>query len=183
MKRIIAILLIAVMLVSMTACGGKEQGEQGGTDATTTAKTEANKWEGVNFNGESIIVSLSNHAPSFAVTAGAEDSVKYIKGPDTYTTDPVQNAVYDRNKKVASQLGLDIQYQICSEYNSSAPATTLTIIENFVLADLEDAPDVISTMGYGMIRAGIKGDLYNALSTEYENYFDFTQNGWYADFM
>ena len=191
MKRLIAILLAVIMLLSLTACGDnqdptvtKDQNNDQGNGTTTTAPAaESSKWDNVNFNGETIIISLSDHAPSFAVTAGAEDSVKYIKGPDTYTTDPVQNAVYDRNKNISSKLGLDVQYQICSEYNSAAPATTLTIIEGFVLADLEDAPDIISTMGYGMIRAGIKGDLYNTLTTQYENYFDFTANGWYSDFM
>ena len=35
-----------------------------------------------------------------------------------------------------------------------------------------------------MVRAGIKGLLYNALDTEEENYFDLTEeNGWYVDLM
>ncbi len=150
--------------------------------AVTTAAPELDWWEDVNYNGESIIISLSNYEPAFVISAGATNGIKYIKGPDAYTTDSVQNAVYDRNNKVVDQLGLTVTYQECNQYNSS-PDNTLTVIENFVLADLEDSPDIVNTMSYGVVRAGIKGLLYNALDTSRENYFDLSANGWYSDFM
>ena len=181
--RIIAMLLVFSMIViSLASCGGKNPDVTENEGANTTVAQEDSKWKDVNFNGESIIISLSTHEPPEVATAGSTNSIKFIKGPDAYTTDAVQNAVYDRNNKVSRALGLNIEYQECDQYSNSAD-NTLVVIENFVLADLEDSPDVISTMGYGMVRAGIKGMLYNALLDNKENYFDLTTDGWYTDFM
>ena len=159
--KILSMLLVIVMFtLSLTSCGGNTPS---GTPDTTTASEEKadSKWEDVSFNGESIIISLSDYEPMVVVKAGATNSVKYMQGPDAYTTDSVQNAVYDRNHKVETALGLDVEYQTYT-YDSN-PDSTLTVIENYVLADLENSPDIISTMSYGMVRAGIKGMLYNAL--------------------
>ena len=181
--RIIAMLLVLSMIVvSLASCGGKNPDVTENEGANTTVAQEDSKWKDVNFNGESIIISLSTHEPPEVVTAGSTNSINFIKGPDAYTTDAVQNAVYDRNNKVSRALGLNVEYQECDLYSNSAD-NTLTVIENFVLADLEDSPDVISTMGYGMVRAGIKGLLYNALLDNKENYFDLTTDGWYTDYM
>ncbi len=182
--RIIAMLLVLSMLVlALASCGGGNPDANEGNGASTTegAQNES-KWKDVNFNGESIIISLSNYEPSVVKSAGATNSIKYIAGPDAYTTDSVQNAVFDRNRKIATELGLTVIYQECDQYSAAAD-NTLTVIENFVLADLEDSPDVVNTMSYGVVRAGIKGNLYNVLSQDKENYFDLTTNGWYTDFM
>lgn len=84
--------------------------------------------------------------------------------------------------KVAKELGLNVSFQECDLYSSN-PDNTLTVIENFVLADLEDSPDVVNTMSYGVVHAGIKGLLYNALTKDKDNYFDLSADGWYSDFM
>ncbi len=182
--RIISMLLILCMLVcALSACGGKNPDNAKDPDATTETVDTSSKWDDVNFNGDTIIISISSSLPTYAENAGADTSVKYIKGPNDYTTDSVQNTVFERNRRVSDALGLNVVYELCDQYSANTPDLTLTIIENFVLADLEDSPDVISTMEYGIIRAGIKGLLYNALLTEKENYFDFTTNGWYSDFM
>ena len=182
--RIIAMLLALCMVVlTLASCGGNKAPDT--TEKPSGGQmsaTDENKWENVDFGGESIIISLSSYEPAFVVDAGATNSIKYIQGPDFYTTDSVQNSVYDRNNKVASTLNLKVLYQACDQYNYN-PDNTLTVIENFVLADLEDSPDVVNTMSYGVVRAGIKGMLYNALSTDRENYFDFSTDGWYSDFM
>ncbi len=182
--RILALLLICMLLLAFVSCGGDEPSvtTKSPSDDSGTGTVEKDKWDGVNFSGEEIIISLSNYEPNWVISAGATNGIIYVKGPDSYTTDAVQNAVYDRNKKVSESLGLSLVYQECNQY-SQDPDNTLTVIENFVLADLDNSPDIISTMSYGMVRAGIKGNLYNALTKDYENYFDFTTNGWYSDFM
>ena len=184
--RIIAMLLVLCMVVlALASCGGKKTPDTtekpiGGQTGTKDSGEE--KWNDVDFGGETIIISLSTYEPSWILDVGASNSIKYIKGPDAYTTDSVQNAVYDRNTKMAKELNLDVIYQSCEQYNADCD-NTLTVIENFVLADLEDSPDVVNTMSYGVVRAGIKGMLYNALTKDYENYFDFSSDGWYSDFM
>ena len=182
--RIIAMLLVLSMLVlALASCGGGNPDVTEGNGASTTDSAQnESKWKDVNFNGEQIIISLSNFEPTVVKSAGATNSIKYIAGPDAYTTDSVQNAVFDRNRKIATELGLTVTYQECELYSAAAD-NTLTVIENFVLANLDDSPDVVNTMSYGVVRAGIKGLLYNALSTDKENYFDLTTNGWYTEFM
>ncbi len=182
--RIIAMLLVLVMLImTLASCGGKDTPDETKAPASTTSGgTDLSKWDEVNFQGNSITVSLNDYEFAYVRSAGSTNSIKYVKGPDNYTTDAVQNAVFDRNKKAADMLGLNVYYQECDRYNANAD-NTLSVIESFVLSDLEDSPDIVSTMSYGVVRAGIKGLLYNALLTDKENYFDLTANGWYTDFM
>jgi hypothetical protein len=59
----------------------------------------------------------------------------------------------------------------------------LPLVEDYVLADLADCPDIVSLHGYGMIRAAITGLLHNALDYSGYNYFDFSHPGWYSDLM
>ena len=180
--RILTLLLIVCMLCTMlVSCGGEKQPDETTDQSGDQGEQTEDKWAGVNFNGDTIYVSLSEWRPSFVASADAPNSINFMKGPDNYTTDAVQNAVYDRNLTVKEKLGLDVQY-IPTQYSGAADYT-LTVIENFVLADLEDSPDIISTMSYGMVRAGIRGILYNALTQDYTNYFDFTHKNWYSDFM
>ncbi len=183
LKRIISLLLtLCTLCLFLTACGGEKAPDlTDGKDVTTAPPEAVDKWEDVNFGGESIIVSLSDYVPSMAKTAGADHSVKYIQGPDAYTTDSVQNAVYDRNAKVVNALGLDVDYQYVTY--TSDPDYSLQVIEGYVLTDMEDSPDILSAKSYGVIRAAIKGMLHNALKTDDENYFDFTADGWYTDYI
>ena len=185
--RILSLMLVLVMMVSvLAACVGKDPVETKNPSESDNTPTNpddpaTDKWAGVNFKGTEIIMNLNNYEHSSVVSAGTTNGIKYIQGPDNYTSDTVQNAVFDRNKKVTSQLGLNIKYNH-EEYISSK--NTFPAIESYVLADLQDSPDVIQAPSYGMVRAGIKGLLYNALTAEEKNYFDFTkENGWYTDFM
>ena len=181
--KIIAMLLVVCMLVlALASCNGSGEQKETNEPQLTPEADPVDKWEGVSFDGETIIVNLSTYQPNAAIKVGATNSIKYIAGPDEYTTDAVQNAVFDRNKNVAEKLGLYVTYQECDQY-SNDPENTLVVIENFVLADLEDSPDIVSTMSYGVVRAGVKGDLYNALTDKHENYLDLSSIGWYSDYM
>ncbi len=181
-KRIIAMLLLLCTLsLLLCSCSGEKEPSATDDAQTTTAAQDVDKWENVNFGGESIIVSLSDYEPSMAKSAGATHSVKYIQGPDEYTTDSVQNAVFDRNTAVTEKLGLDVDYQYVT-YTSN-PDYSTQVIEAYVMTDMEDSPDILSAKSYGVIRAAIKGMLHNALKTDDENYFDFTTDGWYTDYI
>ncbi len=185
--RIISCLLVLCMMVVLLAsCGEKKPPKD--TTPTTTAPTSGQnqtpqleidpKWDDVNFDGKKIVVGLNEYVayPSL----GSPNSIKYMEGPDDYTTDAVQNAVYDRNNKVISKLGLEVEYT----YGEYASISTLPVIESFVLSDLEGSPDILNAPGYDMVRAGIKGLLYNALDTEDKNYLELTDEyGWYVNLM
>ena len=182
--RILSLVLVLVMMVSaLAACGGEKnpaETKKPSTGNNNSGDAFDEKWADVNFDGTEIILQLNNWEPTSVINAGASNSVKYIKGPDDYTTDAVQNAVFDRNNRVISKLGLDVKYN----EDTYSSAGGLTAIESFVLSDLEDSPDVMQVPAYSMVRAAIKGLLYNALTDEEENYFDITdENGWYTDIM
>jgi hypothetical protein len=172
-------------VLCFASCGGEKQPEetkgQQDNQGDSQGDQAEDKWANVNFNGDEIIISLSTYEVGVVTSSGATNSIKYIKGPDAYTTDSVQNAVFDRNKKVSEKLGLNVRF-LETDYPGVADKV-FEVIENFVLADLEDSPDIINAMSYGIVRGGIKGILYNALTKDYTNYFDFTHENWYSDFM
>ena len=182
MKRFISFLLaVCTLCFCLVSCADSKSGSSGGGEVTNAPDSQEGKGDGVSFNGEEIIVSLSDYVPSMAASAGATHSVKYIQGPDDYTTDSVQNAAYDRNMRVTQTLSINPHYDYVT-YTAN-PDYSLEVIETYVLTDLEDSPDILSAKSYGVIRAAIKGMLHNALKTDEKNYFDFSQDGWYSDYI
>ena len=92
MKRIVCIfLVICMMALSLVSCTGKDNDDTKNPpeDNTPADSGEVDKWADVSFGDESIIVSISNLTYSAAISAGATNAVKYMVGPDSYTTDPV----------------------------------------------------------------------------------------------
>ena len=91
------------------APGGNTPATQAPTPGGNTPATQApvvtdtpavDKWKDVNFGGAEVVMNLNNWEFATLTNAGATNGIKYIEGPDEYTTDMVQNAVYDRNQKV-----------------------------------------------------------------------------------
>ena len=187
--RILSLMLALLMILgALVACGGDKDPVDTKNTYTPDADqnlTDNSKWDGVNFRGEEIIVGINETMNAHLTSAGAPNAVLYIQGPDIYTTDFVQNAVYDRNIKVTNALGINPKYVYVDYSSGSGIEYQAELIENYVLSDLDDSPDLVSWSGYGLVRAGIKGQLYNALTTdEKANYFDISlDNGWYSDFM
>ena len=185
--RILSLMLVFVMALSaLVACGGdKDPADTKKPIGPNQQVTVDPKWDGVNFDGEEIIVGINETMNAYLTAAGSDNGIKYIQGPDGYTTDSVQNAVYDRNIKVTSALGINPKYIYMDHSAGGSADYQAEMIESYVLADLEDSPDLVAWTSYGLVRAGIKGQLYNALTKdEKANYFDIKfENGWYEDFM
>ena len=187
MKRIsvIATVLILCLSVSLFSCADAGNSDTAPDAAVTDESAQGtvnaeSKWDGVDFNDEQIIVCVSNAIRSEMTSAGAGNAVKYIVGPDSYTTDSVQNAVYDRNSKVTDTLGLKVKYI----YNSSDHFQMSYELESYVLADLDSSPDLAIVPTLAIFRAGIQGILCNAVRTDVENYFDLSDEyGWYSELM
>ncbi len=181
-KRIIAMLLVLCTLsLCLVSCGGDKtpdvtQGNQGNQG---NQPTEPSKWDDVSFNGTTLYVSLNSYLQSEVIEAGAEHSNKFIIGPDNYTADTVQNAVYERNTLVKNTLALDIIYS----YHEGRSNTIAPIIDEWVLASTDDTPDIVITGTNGIIRSALSGSLRNALDQSEKNYFDFTDSHWYNDYM
>lgn len=181
--RFIALMLVVIMAVSILAsCGGDNTTTPAGTTASgsTTAPT-TDKWADANFAGTTLRVEYNTYTQNQITAAGSTNSVKFVTGPDDYTSIAVDNAVYERNNRVFDKLGFTIQYM---EDDTSAVANLLPHFESVSM--VEECPDVLINMYYGLIRAEVQGYLYNLKQTEDKNYLTFEgedADGWYMNIM
>ena len=187
MKKAIRLLCLLLALVMCTgilaACGGGED-----PSTTTTKKPTGggdDKWDGVSFEGETLRIEYNSHVqPTLTATGSPHYYDKFIKGPDSASSDSVDNAVFERNELVADRLGMTIEW---SEDKTSAVTELFSHFESIIGAG--NAPHIVINMNYGLVRAEVNGLLYNLKS----NYGDHSKNlfsfegddasGWYMDMM
>ena len=183
--RFLALLLVVIMAVSVLAsCGGNGDDTTtpaGTTGGDTTTAPTVDKWADANFTGTTLRVEYNTYTQNQITAAGSTNSVKFIVGPDDYTSIAVDNAVYERNNRVFDKLGLAVEYM---EDETSAVANLLPHFESVSMVD--DCPDVVINMYYGLIRAEVQGYLYNLKQNEDKNYLRFEGEdaaGWYMNIM
>ena len=140
-------------------------------------------WAGLDFKGATLTVSVSCNQSQQALFGAAD---KYTRGPDGNTSDPVQRKVLARNKKVAEDLDINLEYQL-TDWNYSE---ILPHLEQLVSGDAEDAPDVYNNDVYAMVDAMLNGYLHNVTDpgvdvagNEIKSYFDFANECWYQTYM
>ena len=175
-KRVLCLALAVFMLMGcLVACGG------GGEVPPTQEKTD--NWEDVDFQNSTLTVCVSIN-PDDQVTFGAAD--KYTKGPDKATTETVQKKVLARNKKVADDLNIKIEWQTKDLSYSEVYAD----VEQLVANDADDAPDIYNNDIYGLTNCMLDGFLWNVSDPGYEangtkavSFFDFDHECWYLDYM
>ena len=189
--RLIAILLICITCFTLlAACDG-------GNDDTTTAPGTTNpsgttapgtdqiteKWKNVKFEDTTLKVEYNNFTHATMETAGAKNSNKFITGPDAYSPNGVDKALWERNKKVIDHLGLTM------EYTTDDTSTVNDLLPHYrQLIEADAAPHIFVSQNYGLMRAEIAGYLHN-LKDGYgtgTNYFAFEGDdakGWYMDIM
>ncbi len=189
MKRTVRILSLLLCLCFLTlafaSCGGDP------TDTTTATKkpgpsSGASKWDNVNFadskgNKKEIIIELNSTQQNGLSASGSDTSVKFIIGPDDVTENTVETMIYQRNDKVADDLGIKITYK-----QEETPVTEiLKHFEDLASQGGNACPDIVINMYYGLIRAEVSG-LLKDMKDGYggaNNYFDFSNEGWYIDMM
>ena len=182
--RLLCLLLALVMCSGiLAACGG------GGDDTTTTTKKqqgEFTNWDALDFSDTTIRIAYNEVINSSIQATGAENSLKYLRGPD----DEVElaradyKAAYERHELVCEALDLkvgeNLEY-IMTGWDGNCDSI-LPKIQSYNGAG-KDAPNIIIHQNYGMVRGAITGEFYNAMTTEYSNYFDFSDEHWYLDMM
>ena len=185
--RLICIIVAAVVVIG--AVIGLIIGLSGGDPSTTTTRrpggTGEGKWDGVSFEGETLRIEYNSHVqPTLSATGSPHYYEKFIQGPDSASSDPVDNAVFERNELVADRLGMEIEWM---EDKTSAVNELFSHFES--IAGAGNAPHIVINMNYGLIRAEVGGLLYN-LKKDYgdtsKNYFAFEgedAEGWYMDMM
>ena len=205
--RLAALLLAVLMCVGMlAACGGGEPAATTKAPSTSAPATSAPagsnpavstpavsetvdwaKWEALNFSDRSLRVVYNDYVSTMVTDAGAGSSLVYLRGPDDVAgnTRGDYKAAYERHERVLAALdltpGVNFEY-IMAGWNGKTD-DILSNIQAHNASNLEDAPNIVIHQNYGMVRAGILGELYNALDPEEENYFDLTHDNWYLEMM
>lgn len=180
-KWLLLFVILALCLCFAVACG---DGDEGGY-SIDKSRAEGTHWEGVEqFEGSSLKISLS--VEQDRNNTSIPHSERYIRGTNQAESDEVLNAVYDRNVNVRDILGIGIEYQEARHQY----AAVQDYIDQQVMANSDETPDIFIDDVYGTIRSAMNGTIRNALevdASEGENYFVkfgmTEENGWYTDYM
>ncbi len=180
MKKHVRFLALALALVLslglLASCNGG-----GGGNTQTGDRGENGSWDNVDFDGNTLKISVSVNQPD--ETTMPECSI-YTKGPDKTSSDNVQKKVYERNRDVADMLNLNVAY------------TTTNLRWDGISEDVEKLVqsttpvDVYINDICGLTRCMFQGYFTNLLNfgknadgSEVQNFFDFSYDGWYEDYM
>ena len=185
--RLICIVLAAVIVLG--AVIGLIIGLSGDDTPDVTTKkpqTVVTDWDSLDFSDVSLKVAYNEVINSSIQATGAENSWKYLRGPD----DEVElaradyKAAYERHETVCDALDLTLgeNFEYVNTGWDGNCDSILAKIQSYNGAG-KDAPNIIIHQNYGMVRAGITGEFYNAMTTEYENYFNFSDEHWYLEMM
>lgn len=189
MKRTVRILSLLLCLCFLTLAFASCGDDPSDTTTATTRRPSTggeSKWDNVNFadskgNKKEIIIELNSTQQGGLATSGSDTSVKFIIGPDDVTENTVETMIYQRNDKVANDLGIKITYK----QEETPFGDILSHLEQLASQGGNACPDIVINMYYGLIRAEVSG-LLKDMKDGYggaDNYFDFTNEGWYVDMM
>ena len=188
--RVLALMLaVSVLLCCLAACGGgaadtTKPGNQPGKDTTTSGGDNPNKWDGVDFKGDTLRISVSVNQDS-EVTFQPGD--RYLRGADTLSTqsDEVEKAVFNRNRNVARALNIEVVYSETDLAYDAVPGELDKIMQT---ADA-NAPDIFNNDIWGLTKGMMQNYFYNVVNPVDENgnalknYIDVNADCWMTDFM
>ncbi len=188
MKRTVRILSLLLCLCFLTLAFASCNDDPSDTTGPTTTRrpSAGSKWDDVNFadskgNKKEIIIELNSTQQGGLSTSGSDTSVKFIIGPDDVTENTVETMIYQRNDKVADDLGIKLTYKQVE----LGHADILKHFEDLASQGGDACPDIVINMYFGLIRAEVNG-LLKDMKDGYggsDNYFDFSNEGWYTEMM
>jgi len=155
MKKIIAFLLATLMIVAVSACA-KQGGKDKDNDQNQNDKTPENIFADVDLQGETYTLMC------FTTTEGTAKINSYSDlSADELSGDPVNDAVYERNEKIKSNLNCDLEIYEMGTYGASGTINVGSDLKNILLAGNPDNISAGFVNGISL-SALIKGEvLYN----------------------
>ena len=171
LTKLLALLLALCMLVgTFAACGETTDGENtqdGSGSAETEPETELtdNLPDNLNYNGTEITI-ISRYREGW--TSG-EIAVKEL------ISEPVNDAVYERNKAVEQRLGVEI---ISIEENNNDPSDVVNKVATSVKAGTHEY-DIMASACYTAVNESLNGTFADLRKTEY---LDFDMPWWSQGF-
>lgn len=192
--RLLALLLALVMCGGILASCGNRDPENTTTAPTTTAPgttgpAAPTAWDALDFSDVELCIAYDKTIAGGISSTGASNSFQYLKGPDDYgeSTRGDYKAAYERHALVCDALDLTLgenfTYKM-EEHQADDVNTVLPKIQSYNLSTMPGTPNIYITVNYGIVRAGITGELHNALDTTWgENYLDLTHENWYLEMM
>ncbi len=174
-QKILSMLLAVIMLFSalslLASCNA-------GSVVTDGGDREGDSWDGVNFEGQTVKMSISTNQCSECTFPAADI---YTKGPDTAGSNEVAKEVLSRNADAERLLGINIEYVETDWHFSEVQGDIRSIVQTAS----KNSPDVYNNDMYGLCRAMVDGLLWNVKNPgeEVKSYFDFEADGWYHEFM
>ena len=168
MKRYLAILLIfATLLIALAAC--VDAPDAGGEGDTVAAENETQQLDNIpedlKFNGEDVVI-LSR-----SLQGWTQDEVAVPE----LNSDPVNDAVFNRNITVGDRLGVNIVSKPIEDPDQFKP---ITEIERVVKAGSEDY-DLVAAACYVALGSTVKGTFRDLSDLEY---LDLEQEYWMQDY-
>ena len=170
--RIICLLLALVLsLGALASCSGLGSNSDGGDRV-------GDSWDGVDFKGQTVRLCISAHQTPECNFPAADI---YTKGPDTAGSNEVAKEVLARNKAAEETLGIQIEYSTKNLYYDAV----ITDVENIVMSSAKDSPDIYNNDCASLAYSMVSGYLWNVKNPgdDVKNYFDFTKDGWYEEFI
>ena len=203
LSRLLCLLLALVMCVGvLAACGGDDDPEDTTTTnptGTTTGGTSAGDWAALDFSNTNVVVGYLNYVNSSISATGAGTALSFLRGPDEVDGEidlsrADYKAAYDRHQKVCDALNLtraedggtldknhNFKYELLNDFEGTE--NIINTIRDYNLNKDSNTPTIMIHHNYGMVRAGIQGQLHNALRTDVTNYLDLDNEHWYKDMM
>ena len=186
-KRIIALVLLLCLLpgvFSLSSCK-KKKPKNDPVDQGTAATTD--RWE---ILGPEIAAALDANARTFKIecadfntTAKISRNKKYLKGPDSLTgADSIDLMIYERNNRACQLLGTTIEYEFWDD-DKGAWGVSSNEINTLVQANNPDAPDLFVNQIYDLNKAMLTFGVFKDVKSLPGSYFDFSAEGWMADWM
>ncbi len=173
LSRILAGFLALLMLVGSFAACGETTDDPAQSDAATAApaeteqETELTDWlpDGLNYSGDEITI-ISRYREGW--TSGE------IAVPDL-NSEPVNDAVYERNKAVEERLGVKI---VSIEENNNDPSDVVNKVATAVKAGTGEY-DIMASACYTAVNESLNGTFADLRKTEY---LDFEKPWWSQGF-